>query len=69
MAEVVGSAGMFFDPHDPADIGRTIAEVSASPAVLERLKAQCLPRSAELSWARSAEQMLDLLKAHARRAA
>ena len=69
VAEVVGSAGMFFDPHDSADIARTIAQVAACAQVLERLKAQCLPRSAELSWARSAEQMLDLLKAHARRAA
>jgi glycosyltransferase involved in cell wall biosynthesis len=69
VAEVVGSAGMFFDPHDADDIARTITEVSACPAVLARLKAQCLPRSAELSWANSAEQMLDLLEAHARRAA
>ena len=69
VAEVVGSAGMFFDPHDSGDIGRTIAEVSACPAVLERLKAQCLPRSAELSWVNSAAQMLDVLEAHARRTA
>jgi glycosyltransferase involved in cell wall biosynthesis len=66
VAEVVGSAGLFFDPHEPDDVARTIREVAGDTCVLERLKAECLPRSAELSWANSGARMLDLLETHAR---
>jgi glycosyltransferase involved in cell wall biosynthesis len=69
VAEVVGSAGLFFDPRDPDDIGRAISEVAGDATLLDRLQAQCLPRSAELSWANSGARMLDLLEAHARRSA
>jgi glycosyltransferase involved in cell wall biosynthesis len=66
VAEVVGPAGLFFDPHDCDDIARAIVEI-VSASTQSRLKAQCLPRSAELSWAASASRMLDLLETHARR--
>ena len=69
VAEVVGAAGLFFDPHDPADIAGAIRQVAADGALLRRLRAECLPRSAELSWAHSGARMLDLLEAHARRTA
>ena len=68
VAEVVGSAGLFFDPHDSDDIARVITRVAADASVLEQLRRQCLPRSAELSWANSATRMLDLLETHATRA-
>jgi glycosyltransferase involved in cell wall biosynthesis len=67
VAEVVGKAGLFFDPHDPADIGEKIRKIATDPLVLEGLRAHCLPRSGELSWSNSAGQMLDLLETHARR--
>jgi|tagenome__1003787_1003787.scaffolds.fasta_scaffold20989120_10 glycosyltransferase involved in cell wall biosynthesis len=68
VAEVVGPAGLFFDPHDPEDIASVIVEVAGASAHA-RLRAECLPRSAELSWANSGARMLDLLEIHARRAA
>jgi glycosyltransferase involved in cell wall biosynthesis len=68
VAEVVGAAGLFFDPHDSDDIARAITRVAADASVLEQLRQQCLPRSAELSWANSAARMLDLLETHATRA-
>jgi glycosyltransferase involved in cell wall biosynthesis len=68
VAEVVDGAGLFFDPHDSDDIARAIVEVAANASVLDRLKRQCLPRSAELSWPKSGARMLDLLEAYARRA-
>jgi glycosyltransferase involved in cell wall biosynthesis len=68
VAEVVGAAGLFFDPQDSDDIARAITRVAADASVLAPLRQQCLPRSAELSWAHSAARMLDLLEAHARRA-
>ena len=67
VAEVVGPAGLFFDPHDGDDIAQTIVEVAADSSSLDRLKQQCLPRSAELSWTNSAARMLDLLETHARK--
>lgn len=69
VAEVVGKAGLFFDPNDPADIAKAIVEVAGDDSVLERLRAECRPRAAELSWAQSASAMIDLLEAHARRRA
>jgi glycosyltransferase involved in cell wall biosynthesis len=69
VAEVVGKAGLFFDPHDAADIAGAIRQVASDGALVERLRAECLPRAAELSWANSGARMLDLLEAHARRTA
>src|SRR5207244_10126930 len=69
VAEVVGPAGLFFDPRNPDDIGRAISAVAGDASLLDGLEAQCLPRSAELSWANSGARMLDLLEAHARRSA
>jgi hypothetical protein len=43
--------------------------VAGDASALARLKQQCLPRSAELSWATSGARMLDLLEAYARRTA
>ena len=65
--EVVGPAGLFFDPRDPNDIAGAIARVASGAAVRQRLEAACLPRAAELSWAASGAQMLDLIEAHAKR--
>ena len=62
VAEVVGKAGLFFDPNDPVDIARVISQVASDPAELERLRGECLPRSAQLSWNHSGAQMLDLLE-------
>lgn len=62
VAEVVGTAGIFFDPHDTNDIARVVTEVAFNEATLERLRAACLPRSAELSWSHSGARMIDLLE-------
>lgn len=67
VAEVVERAGLFFDPNDPNDIGRVIGTVASDQVTLEQLRAECLPRSAELSWQHSGAQMLDLLESCARR--
>jgi glycosyltransferase involved in cell wall biosynthesis len=66
VSEVVGRAGLFFDPRDPDDIAGAIAKIAGDPALLVHLKMECLPRAAELSWSHSASAMIDLLEAHAR---
>ena len=68
VAEVVGNAGMFFDPHDTNDIARVIGQVASDKAVLDRLRAECRPRANELSWSHSGAKMLALLEACARSA-
>jgi glycosyltransferase involved in cell wall biosynthesis len=67
VAEVVGKAGLFFDPNNHIDIARVISQIASDDKSLNRLEAECLPRSAELSWANSAARMLDLLESQARR--
>ena len=67
VAEVVGKAGLFFNPEDHGDIARSIRMIASEPGTLERLKAECQPRANELSWERSGSAMLDLLEAQAGR--
>ena len=67
VAEVVGKAGLFFNPEDHGDIARSIRMIASEPGTLERLEAECQPRAHELSWERSGSAMLDLLEAQAGR--
>lgn len=62
VAEVVGEAGLFFDPLSIEDIARVITAIASDRALADRLRAASLPRAAELSWRRCASQMLDLLE-------
>lgn len=66
VAEVVGKAGLFFDPNDTSDIARVIGQIASDQATIDELRAASLPRSAELSWSSAAAQMLDLLESCAR---
>ena len=65
VAEVVGKAGLFFNPSDPGDIARAITQVAGNPDTLDRLRKECRPRAMELSWKRSGAAMIELLEAHA----
>lgn len=67
VAEVVAGAGLFFDPHDPDDIASAISTLATDRALEVRLRAACLPRANEMSWKRSASEMIDLLERCARR--
>lgn len=66
VAEVVGKAGLFFDPLNVADMARVIVEIATDRARVAELKAACGPRAAELSWPRAASATLDVLEACAR---
>lgn len=67
VAEVVGKAGLFFNPCDSGDIAQAVTQVADDPGTLDRLRRECRPRANELSWTRSGAAMIDLLEAHARR--
>lgn len=64
--EIVGPAGLFFDPANVGDIARVITRVFADEQVLATLRDLSLPQAAKLSWPTAAAAMLDLLEATAR---
>ena len=54
LPEVVGDAGLYFDPEDPAAIATCALNLLANPALRDRLAAVALRRSANFSWERAA---------------
>jgi glycosyltransferase involved in cell wall biosynthesis len=59
--EVAGEAAEFFDPHDPADLARVMAEVSDGERVA-KLKAAGGKRIELFSWAKSARQLAEVYR-------
>lgn len=64
--EVVGPAGLYFNPYDSEEISRTIIVIAADVEVLAELRSATLPRAAGMSWTQSANETLDLLERCAR---
>lgn len=65
--EVVGPAGVFFNPEDSESIAQAIIQVACNEPLLQQLRGECATRATQLNWHHSAEAMLDLLEAHAKR--
>jgi glycosyltransferase involved in cell wall biosynthesis len=61
LPEVVGEAGVFFDPADPADMAATLERLLADDALRAQLGAAALRRARLFSWASAADRTLDLL--------
>ena len=55
LPEVVGDAGLFFEPEDPADIARTVLMFLEDAGLRARLGKTALTRAADFSWERAAE--------------
>jgi glycosyltransferase involved in cell wall biosynthesis len=62
VAEVVGRAGLTFDPHKPADIGQQIFRIAREPALLAELHCLALERSRNYSWSKAADLTLRCLE-------
>jgi len=58
LPEVVGDAGLFFDPLDVDAIGRTLGELLDDPPRRDRLAEAALRRSSRFDWDRSAVELL-----------
>jgi glycosyltransferase involved in cell wall biosynthesis len=69
LPEVVGEAGVFFDPRDPADMAGALAQIVSDAALRGRLAGLALARARTFSWSAAAERTLDLLAEVARAAA
>jgi glycosyltransferase involved in cell wall biosynthesis len=61
VAEVVGEAGLFFDPLDVAEMAQSIVSLATEPALYAQLQAATRKRAAELSWKTAAQQTLAVL--------
>ncbi|MBK6721047.1 MAG: glycosyltransferase family 4 protein [Sphingomonadales bacterium] len=54
LPEVVGDAGLFFEPEDPTDIARTVLMFLEDQSLRVRLGKTALTRAADFSWERAA---------------
>ncbi len=62
LPEVYGSAAVYFDPHDPAEIARVISRTLNDPKKLAALQKAGAGRVKQYSWQRLAEQTLAVYK-------
>jgi glycosyltransferase involved in cell wall biosynthesis len=62
VAEVVGAAGVFFDPLDVDDMAQAIVRTATDAALMDQLRRASLIRAAQLSWPAAAAATLDVLE-------
>ena len=62
VAEVVGEAGLFFDPLDVDDMARVIVRTATDDALMDRLRRASAIRASQLSWPAAAEATLKVLE-------
>jgi glycosyltransferase involved in cell wall biosynthesis len=62
VAEVIGRAGLTFDPHKPTEIGRQICRIAGEPAMLAALRSHALERARDYSWNKAADLTLTILE-------
>jgi glycosyltransferase involved in cell wall biosynthesis len=61
MTELLGDAGVYFDPENPRDIARAIRELVDSPQLRAELAMEAFKRAQIYSWARCAEETWEFL--------
>ena len=59
LPEVVGDAGLFFDPTDVASIASALAAILSDRPRRDRLARAALDRSSRFSWDRAAQDLVD----------
>ena len=67
LPEVVGDAGIYFDPFDTADISRAINEMIENDALRDQLSLNAVARAKGFTWQRAAQLTLSHLEAMNRR--
>lgn len=71
MPEVLGNAGVYFDPENPDDIARALRDLIESPELRGRLAKASLERAQSYSWPRCAREtfafLAEVSRAHAGR--
>ena len=62
LPEVCGDAAVYCDPHDPADIARSIGEVMSSETLRAGMKFRGYQRAQEFTWERSARLLTRIVR-------
>ena len=62
LPEVVGAAGLYFDPHDPGDLRQRLGELLDHPELAARLQSAGRAQAARFSWDRCCQEHWDLLE-------
>lgn len=62
LPEVVGEAGLYFDPFDAHAIAEAIAQMASEPDTQRSLSSLAVPRAAQFTWRRAAELTLGHLE-------
>jgi glycosyltransferase involved in cell wall biosynthesis len=62
MPEMLGDAGVYFDPERPAEIAAAIRQLAEDAPLRERCAAQAFARAAEFSWTRCARETLAFIR-------
>jgi glycosyltransferase involved in cell wall biosynthesis len=61
MPEILGDAGLYFDPESPQAIEEAVGRLHADPGLCERLAGRAQARAREFSWERAARETFALL--------
>jgi alpha-1,3-rhamnosyl/mannosyltransferase len=62
LPEVVGDAGVLFDPTDVEAIAHTIEQVLSDRTLRDRLREKSLQRAAQFTWSRTADQTFEIYR-------
>ncbi|MSQ27716.1 MAG: glycosyltransferase family 1 protein [Dehalococcoidia bacterium] len=62
LPEVLSDAALFFDPHDPEELGAALMRVSEDGELASRLAASGVKRAAQFRWADTARRTLDVYR-------
>jgi glycosyltransferase involved in cell wall biosynthesis len=62
LPEVCGSAALYFDPHSPADMAKTIGKLLESEKLRQDLITKGYTQAKQFSWERMAQQTLEVYK-------
>jgi glycosyltransferase involved in cell wall biosynthesis len=62
VAEVIGAAGLTFDPHNPSEIGHQICQLANEPTTLSTLRRRAVERAREYTWSKAADLTLRSLE-------
>ncbi len=62
VSEIIGRAGLTFDPNNPTEIGQQIFRIAREPALLAELRRLALERSRDYSWSKAADLTLRCLE-------
>jgi glycosyltransferase involved in cell wall biosynthesis len=62
VAEVIGAAGLTFDPHRPSEIGQQICRLANEPTMLPTLRHRAIERARDYTWSKAADLTLTSLE-------